>query len=35
VSDGASSLLVLLEEGVKKCGIDKKDALLVVSIGQA
>lgn len=35
VSDGASSLLVLSEEGLVKCGIDKKDALLVVSIGEA
>jgi acetyl-CoA C-acetyltransferase/acetyl-CoA acyltransferase len=35
VSDGASSLLVLSEEGLKTVGIEKKDALLVVAIGEA
>ncbi len=35
VTDGASSLLVLSEEGLKKCGIDKKDAVEIVSIGEA
>ncbi|HRD55226.1 MAG TPA: 3-ketoacyl-CoA thiolase [Parachlamydiaceae bacterium] len=35
VTDGASSLLVLSEEGLKKCGIDKKDAVEIVGIGEA
>lgn len=35
VSDGASSLLVLSEEGLKKCGINKTDAVQVIGIGEA
>lgn len=35
VTDGASSLLVLSEEGLKKCGIDKKDTVQVIAIGEA
>lgn len=33
VSDGASAIAVLSEEGLKLCGIDKKDAIEVVSVG--
>jgi acetyl-CoA C-acetyltransferase len=35
VSDGASSLLILSEEGLKKCGIDPKNAVEIVSLGEA
>jgi acetyl-CoA C-acetyltransferase/acetyl-CoA acyltransferase len=35
VSDGASSLLVLSEEGLRKTGIEKKDAVEIVAIGEA
>lgn len=35
VSDGASSLLVLSEEGLKNAGIAEKDALEIVGIGEA
>ncbi len=33
VSDGAAGLVVCSEEGLKKCGIDKKDAIEVAGIG--
>lgn len=35
VSDGASSLLLLSEEGLQKCGIKKEDAVEIVGIGGA
>lgn len=35
VSDGASSILILSEEGLKKCGISKEEALEIVAIGEA
>lgn len=35
VSDGASSLLILSEEGLKKCGIDFHDAVEIVAVGDA
>lgn len=35
VSDGASAILILSEEGLAKCGIDKKDAIEVVGFGHA
>jgi acetyl-CoA C-acetyltransferase len=35
VSDGASSLLILSEEGLKKCGLDKKDVVEIIAIGGA
>ncbi len=35
VSDGASAIAVLSEEGLKRCGIDKKDAVEVVGFGHA
>ncbi len=35
VSDGASGIAIFSEEGLKRCGIDKKDALEVVGVGQA
>lgn len=35
VSDGASAILILSEEGLAKCGIDKKDAVEVVGFGHA
>jgi acetyl-CoA C-acetyltransferase len=35
VTDGAASLGVFSEEGLKKCGIDKKNAVEVVAIGEA
>ncbi len=35
VSDGASSIAVVSEEGLKRCGIDKKDAVEIVGLGQA
>lgn len=34
VSDGASSLMVLSETGLELCGIDKKDAIEIVGIGE-
>ena len=34
VSDGASALIIASEEGLAKCGIDKKDAVEVVSFAQ-
>lgn len=35
VSDGASAIAIVSEEGLKKVGIDPKDAVEVVGIGQA
>jgi acetyl-CoA C-acetyltransferase len=35
VSDGASSILILSEEGAKKCGIDLSRAVEIVAIGEA
>lgn len=35
VSDGASSIAILSEEGLKRSGIDPKDAIEVVGIGHA
>lgn len=35
VTDGASSLLILSHEGLDKCGIDKKDVVEVIGIGEA
>ena len=35
VSDGASGIAVMSEEGLKRCGIAKKDAVEVVGIGHA
>ncbi len=34
VSDGASALAIVSEEGLKRCGIDKKDAIEVIGFGQ-
>ena len=34
VSDGASSIAIMSEDGLAKCGIDKKDAVEVVGWGQ-
>jgi acetyl-CoA C-acetyltransferase len=35
VSDGASSLLILSEEGLKDCGINKNEAVEIVGLGEA
>lgn len=35
VSDGASSIAILSEEGIKKTGIDKNDCIEVIGFGQA
>ena len=35
VSDGASAIAVVSEEGLKRCGIDKKDAVEILGFGQA
>jgi acetyl-CoA C-acetyltransferase/acetyl-CoA acyltransferase len=35
VSDGASAIAIVSEEGLKKVGVDPKDAVEVVGIGQA
>lgn len=35
ISDGASSLVILSEEGLKECGIDRKAAIEIVGIGEA
>jgi acetyl-CoA acetyltransferase len=35
VSDGASAIAVVSEEGLKRCGIRKEDAIEVVGLGQA
>ena len=32
VSDGASSILILSEEGLKKCGINRQDAVEIVAV---
>lgn len=35
VSDGASSLVILSEEGLKQCGINKEDAIEIIGMGEA
>lgn len=35
VSDGASAIAIVSEEGLKRCGINKKDAIEVIGFGQA
>ena len=35
VSDGASAIAVLSEEGLKRCGIKKEDAIEILGFGQA
>lgn len=35
VSDGAASLAILSEEGLKKCGIDPADAIEIIGLGEA
>ncbi len=35
VSDGASAIAIVSEEGLKRCGIDKKDAVEVLGLGMA
>lgn len=35
VSDGASSLVIASEEGLKKCGISKSDAIEIIAVGEA
>jgi acetyl-CoA C-acetyltransferase/acetyl-CoA acyltransferase len=35
VSDGASAIAIVSEEGLKKCGLTPKDAVEVIGIGQA
>jgi acetyl-CoA acetyltransferase len=35
VSDGASAIAILSEEGLAKCGVDREDAVEVVGVGQA
>lgn len=35
VSDGASAIAVVSEEGLRRCGIDKKDAVEIIGFGQA
>ena len=35
VSDGASAIAIVSEEGLKRCGIDKKGAIEVAGLGQA
>jgi len=35
VSDGASAIAVVSEEGLKRCGISKKDAVEIMGFGQA
>jgi len=35
VSDGASAIVIVSEEGLKKCGLTPKDAVEVIGIGQA
>jgi acetyl-CoA C-acetyltransferase/acetyl-CoA acyltransferase len=34
VSDGASAIAILSEEGLERCGIDKKDAVEIISFAQ-
>ncbi|MBN9377639.1 MAG: 3-ketoacyl-CoA thiolase [Chlamydiales bacterium 38-26] len=35
VSDGASSILILSEEGLKKCGILPQEAIEIIAVGEA
>lgn len=35
ITDGASSLIIATEEGLKKCGIDKSQAVEIIGIGEA
>jgi acetyl-CoA C-acetyltransferase/acetyl-CoA acyltransferase len=35
VSDGASAIAIMSEEGLKRCGINPKDAVEVIGIGMA
>jgi len=35
VSDGASAIAIVSEEGLRRCGIDKKDAVEVMGFGMA
>lgn len=35
VSDGASAIAIMSEEGLQRCGISKKDAVEIVGFGQA
>lgn len=35
VTDGASSLIILSDEGLKKCGLSQKDVIEIVAIGEA
>jgi acetyl-CoA C-acetyltransferase len=35
ITDGASSLIIATEEGLKKCGIDKSEAIEIIGIGEA
>jgi acetyl-CoA C-acetyltransferase/acetyl-CoA acyltransferase len=35
VSDGASGIAIVSEEGLKRCGISKKDAIEVIGFGQS
>ncbi len=35
VSDGASAIAIMSEEGLKRCSIDKKDAVEITGLGQA
>lgn len=35
ISDGASSLIIFSEEGLAKCGLNKKDVIEIVGMGEA
>lgn len=35
ITDGASSLIIASEEGLKKCGIDKSSSVEIIAIGEA
>lgn len=35
VSDGASSIIIASEEGLKKCGLDKSQAVEIIGLGEA
>jgi acetyl-CoA C-acetyltransferase/acetyl-CoA acyltransferase len=35
ISDGASALLILSDEGLKGCGISKEDAVEIIGLGEA
>jgi len=35
VSDGASAIAIMSEEGLKRCGINKSDTIQVIGLGQA